>query len=646
MIIEGKERTSVGADALMSAQMIADAFARAIQEQNCSSVIPMAAYVEADQHESLISDLANSISSTYSGTISTDSLEKKIEQSEEDSEKQDKSLSKEIIDKAKEECVDCGVDFDFDEQIGKVWKVFEDLIGDAQDFIDSIKRLWDDSIPNYCHLANMLSNLCLPDLVSILSMILAFILKLLASIFLGTFAVLSFVMGIVTAILGSIISFITAMLSFAVKPITCLIESIASALDLIPTENSVKTKLTEDQLKLLGMEKDTSLDNNDLAKQYSEKLRETYRDTPLDKTKSMFESSKSQFEKASKGVSDTVDEMLGIKDYLMCEPKRNGSSVFDVIGDAMEMFQLANLIKSVIEQKTLNIAVDELCKDEGKDNSTIKGNVGNFSQETIAEVIANTFDGTARIVESEDQDIAILIKKSDQAPRGDRLSLNTCSVNSFIEESHMDRVVEASVDRAKEYLFGEGEDPRSSRVERVSINDLEIQDNEKVLLFGSSDNLDKSVIEIVDEIFSLKNYNRSVNLRQDVYGQTQSLVNGIVAPRDASEEILSAPDRTKSAYLERVSESVTNPLGISIMSERQVAEMVSESKGGTSDYEGMIDYRDLTDELVSLDNSGPISSGSSENSGGTLKINNEIFSGRIQLKCNSVEDIFKKVMEE
>lgn len=62
---------------------------------------------------------------------------------------------------------------------------------------------------------------------------------------------------------------------------------------------------------------------------------------------------KATVEDAAGGIEETFNQMVGLSQFLECEPKRSGTDIFAKITAVMELIQIANLIRSLIKKKLL-----------------------------------------------------------------------------------------------------------------------------------------------------------------------------------------------------------------------------------------------------------------------------------------------------
>lgn len=488
---------------LYNAQLIIDAFARGIQNNNCLTSVPLALLAEADNHEQNLHEIVEALGRPPAKERDVELTSNSSSAQEEDNplipmEEIEDSVAKRFGD----DCLNCDLPF----QGFSLDDLLKSLLDSALDFISNLKNILNYSLPNYCHFVYLLSFLCIPDLIKLLALILGYIVRLISSIFIGTFTFQAFIMGIIGAIISAVLQFVMSMINVVLTPINCILEAISSVLDALPTEANLRKNLSQEELGLLGIKAEGDTQTyGDAVNGYKNKLNNTYGAGVPDSISDMFSGVKFNIQKAYDGVSDTIFELIGLKSYMECEPARNGTNVLDKVKDLFELIALANLIRAVIKKRSTNIAYDELCNSIYPDLYVSKdfNSSDPFTTDEIAQVIGDAFDSNASIINSEDGDLAILLEPSTGSDlNGTRLNLFSCSLNEFIRESHLQPIVEEAVSISKEYLRGDGLDPRSIAVKRVNLKNYKKANNDKVFLFSKSDKIANDILIAIDDILS------------------------------------------------------------------------------------------------------------------------------------------------
>lgn len=513
-------------ESIYHAQVIVEAFSKGLEEKQCMSRIPVAAYSEAELlEERLRETLAGfDIDEKYSDVLEpitvftytvpgetevTDVPEKTEEEKNEAAEAKRDWL---------DECYNCNAEepsLDLD-------SIFGSLLKRIEDFIDNIKAMFNPDYGNYCQFIHLLSFMCIPDLIAILALLLALILKLLAGILLTAFSLMAFIMGLISTVIAALLKFVLAMIMYALTPISCLLDTLSQIYQAIPTQDNLANQLSEDQYELLYGEKPSDEDKagpNDKIKSSLDQVKTIQSGDSLKKT---FKSIESSIEKASQSVNDTIDDMFGLVAYLDCEPKRSGTDIFSYVGEVVKLYQLINLITAVIDKKASG-SDKELCKntvgksskEEDKtsdtasetddDNDTVQ-DLG-LTNEEIAEIIQEALGVDTSIVTDENgEDIGVILKNNVEYQT--RLNFYSCDINDIIKEYEIGAIIDRATAIPETNLFGDGQGvPSTLNVSKVSIRDIGTYADGGEYTFFKFDEVigeEESVSDVVNDIISFK----------------------------------------------------------------------------------------------------------------------------------------------
>jgi len=539
---------------MFHAQVIVDAFSKALQEKQCMSRIPIAIYTETELFEERLKDTLSYFettpigdpllqpSATYTYTVPGDTDKSTIQKPEERTSLSDpQDFSRDW----NNECFNCTAEFpDFD-----LDSLFGSLLRRIKDFIEQIKNMFNFDLPNFCQFAHMLSYVCIPDLVAILALILAAILKLIGSIFLGTFSLMAFILGLIQTIIGALLRFVLSMIRYALKPITCLLDALADIANKIPSKEVLQKRLSEEEYELLYNEAsdDEAEDLPSTISTIGRVVNGTAGDAGSS-IKGMLQSVTGAVAKASDSVQDSIDDMFSLVGYLECEPKRSGVSIFEKINEIIELVQIANMIMALIDRKAANDAYDKLCKSiERDDNLNSTGSVlypnniediGGLTPSEIAEIIQDAIGVDTTIVTDEDTgiDIGVLIKKEVEYKT--RLDFFSCDIPDIIKEYNLEPIIDRATAIAEKDLFGRGPgEPRTTNIERVNVNevkDIDDTENLQFLPFEAQIDADTNVSDIIRELISTRiqenGFGRIIPEEDDIMGSQEDFNSGIKEP--------------------------------------------------------------------------------------------------------------------
>jgi hypothetical protein len=497
-------------EALFHAQKIIDAFSRAIADNNCMTAIPMSVHTQSQDYIDRLTDIKTALGEKPDQKTEdlNNAANTPAQPIQENTPSLVAGLAGSVKKRAQEECFDCGWDdfpeFNFQDIFGNVFADIEAFLLD----IEEIGKLNSSA----CHLAYLLSYTCIPDLIKLLAMLLAYILKLMTRIILGSFSISMLVMAIVGALIDALLQVILTMTKWALGPVQCYIDTLVSVLDLIPTSSNIKENLSKEQQGLLEdiSAGEFEAGNKNAKDGYFNQFGKALKKDTTDLNGFMKDQA-DVAKKAAESMVATWDDIMSLGDFMSCEDIRSGSGILEFAKDIMKAVQLCNLIKAVIEAKSLGNALDEICNPRDK-NSGIGGNTDKpqetdpkpLTADQIADIIESAYGRVGQIIESEDGDMGILLEE-EVTPKPNRIDIYSCSLNDFIKDSHLDVVLEEGVAIAEEVLKGEGKDPRTNLRPRVSLDDVEISEGSDLLLFGPTDlGYSQDIIEIIDEVVSFK----------------------------------------------------------------------------------------------------------------------------------------------
>lgn len=556
-------------ESIYNAQVIVDAYSRGLEDAQCMSRLPIALYTQAEQHEARIKH-------TMLGLVSNPEdypeLEPEVKYNYVIPNKIETSLIGQTITYPNErysysktrdwqqECIDCGIDIpllDFD-------RLLSAMLENAEQFLKNILALFEVNIGNLCQVAYMMSFICIPDLIAILAMILAAILKLLADVVIGSFALAGFIMGVLMGILSALLKYILTIIQAALKPVACLIDAIAQIISKLPTTENIKDGLTEEELDLIG---ESAIDDGalgdtiDIIGEATVEVGDITLDAGGDVARSMkaaFAGMQESLVSANDLVQSTIDDIFGISSYMDCEPARSGTDTSQIIATVVQLMQSANMILSIIDRKSLNLSLDKICNPEASSAPGISveeelrsAPPSGFSNDEIAEVIDELLGVDTGIVTDEDgEDVALIIKEESIATP--KINLYGCNLAKVIEDYSLpsvieraDVIVEESLmpkvdyseiyapafpsDKDKERIARTGNlEPSVIRKERIPFLDLPIDSDEdisrQIIPLDSKVDLEDTVSSIIRDLISsrIEDAQRARDQAEEDYLQKQS----------------------------------------------------------------------------------------------------------------------------
>lgn len=588
-------------ESLYHAQIIIETFSRAMEDSQCMSRLPISVYTEAEHHQFRIQETLRRIVSdpdndpdleplvAYEYVIPNDVDSTQVPR---EARVANDRVPRSSVRDWQQQCIDCGIEipeFDFDRLLG-------DMLRNARRFIENILALFGFDLPNLCQVAYMMSFICIPDLIAILAMILAAIIRLLASVVIGSFALAGFILGVIMGIIAALLEYIIAIIAAVLGPVTCLIDSISEVIVKIPTHAKLGEDLSEEEFALLHIDKaDPSTDSSPID-DISTATKSYGLQTNLF-VKQSFEDVREALRNADDYVQATIDDLFGMVAYLDCEPDRSGQGIAEKVGSVLQMMQIANLVMAIIDKKSLQFSLDKLCnpveqRDPGQRNATSAADlqqqdITGFTNLEIAEVIEESLAVSATIVEDEEgKEVALLIKNNEDAQP--RIGLYNCSLDPIIKDYTLPAIVERAdtiveenlipdVDypgffRPKDHTVEDGERiartgngvPSVTRINRISVRDLPIDNIDdtqtQLMQLDQQVDLEDTVGSIVRDIISTKVHAaQEARFRADLEAKEATL-NEDISKEVIQESSTKAIARDKALKLRGIKDPDTIPV--------------------------------------------------------------------------------------
>lgn len=223
------EDTSNYDELLHYAQTIAQAFAKALDQNECSVKILIGLSEEIATEKDKVKDLfelSKDPSSSLDNRIIQDGdTNNLIEDKPANATLKDIDyLSiKEIIPKLRNECLDCDFNFpslDFSSNFD--WS-FDKLKASLDVYKNFFKKLLN---PNFCHVVGAFEYACIPSIISLILLLVSAYAAILALQKLGGISLSAFIQGIISGLLGLILASISIRLDTSNTGVACLIEAI------------------------------------------------------------------------------------------------------------------------------------------------------------------------------------------------------------------------------------------------------------------------------------------------------------------------------------------------------------------------------------------------------------------------------------
>ena len=433
--------------ALMYSQQIVDHFMKALEDNGCMVQFPVGLYIEFDNYQNQLEEyITAAINSedTNTGNEETWPGEQSAQQSP--------TLTDEIVRQAlksvSDNCFNCKIEkpkFDFSNMFGR-------LLKDASAALDEWKNMFKFRKASVCQYAFFLSYLCVPDLLKLLAMILAAIVRLLQNINLPRITVALFIQGILSAIIEALVKNISILARFALTPVLCILDAIEEIIESLPTPENIRRSSAAD-LERLGLTEyiqgDTKIreDLDGVRKAYTKRINDYEKgghDSVKTYGKEVFEPLKNTINQSIESLNDSISELLGLLNHYQCEPSRSGVSVSQFLSNASELMALANLLRYTVQFKAGKAAMDKLCNapTDGSgwgDSNTLDSAL---TVENIGSVIAGVIGSDVDIITDDEGDpIGVVIKNPEYEENPNNLSFWSCNIKDFTDGININNII-------------------------------------------------------------------------------------------------------------------------------------------------------------------------------------------------------------
>lgn len=467
--VKGKPSTLEGNQeyALLYAQRIVRHFTESLEQNNCLISIPIGVYMELDRHEKAVTDLVDTAIQVYNPNIYDGSAGGDKDEARASSIADRDDIARAAMSQLSEDCFNCNMDFPKFDFSG----VFGTVLADARIAIDGYQDMFKFNKASVCQYAFFLSYLCIPDLLKLIAMILAAIVRLLSGIKLPRITIIFMIMALLSAIIGALLSALSMLIRFAMTPILCILDTIESIIDDLPTPENLR-KVSKSDMEALGMghiidgRYDTGL--KEQVQAIRERITSAGRglESNISKvTKDTFGALEGVIQKSIDSLNESVTELMGLFTHFACEPGRSGLSIGQWLGTASELVAMLNLLRYVVKGKAGKAALKAACNrprgsrvtpdDKQAWMDSIAASDEPLDVSTIAEIIKDTIGSEVDIVVDGDtgKPIAAIIKDPDSnnsSNKDGHLTLFNCELDNYIASSDISTILDEAVNEAIE----------------------------------------------------------------------------------------------------------------------------------------------------------------------------------------------------
>ena len=248
--VEYKEESTQSDEYLRYAQLIINAFTKALDQNECNVKALVGIHEEIKDQKQVLEDLWD-LTKTNKHTKSNNNTQRVpvfrddyiSDYIYDSNEPLDNDLTQNIKDRFKERCIDCDFDWpslSFEHNLS--WS-FDKLRASLNMYLTAFDKIRN---PNFCQAAGMFDFSCLQDLIKLIALFLSVYSAILGLRKLSNISLQGFIRGVITGLLGELIGGIRLQFDLSQTGIMCMINAIEQMAMNIPDGESMSGYVPED----------------------------------------------------------------------------------------------------------------------------------------------------------------------------------------------------------------------------------------------------------------------------------------------------------------------------------------------------------------------------------------------------------------
>ena len=477
------EQSSNMDEMLHYAQLISEAFTKALDQNECNVKLLIGFAEEIDRGKEELEDIVDiiddpekSINPPVVEDIVNPDVDNIITPTNPDP--YTPVTTQDIIRSIRQSCLDCEFGFPSIDLNGNLNFAFDKLRAMLNLYNDLFKKMLN---PNLCHVANAFQYSCIPSIISLIMLLVSAYTAILALKKLGGISLDAFIKGVISGLLGQIISSLGLRIDTSKTGVSCLISAIKEIADNINQQGSYITGVVPTEvLKQLGYNPDT---RTELDKAVDTEIQNVTGTAPTEFSQSQYldiyanmtfdersivtkylskvENENNKINNAVstafyevneiltemvKNLNENMAQMFGLLDYFQCESERSGSGFTDVMEYINRLTTVINLLSAILAIVAKK-QVKKLCKTNQSVNEMITTLTENPVGEPLTdleevELIGEFLEKVVEITKDENNEIVPIIYDKDKATILPKLKITSCNLREFIDEHNIDNVID------------------------------------------------------------------------------------------------------------------------------------------------------------------------------------------------------------
>ena len=470
-------------EALHYAQLISEAFTKALDQNECNVKLLIGFAEEISREKDELEDLVDIIDKPtheLPPAVVEDIPNPDVDDIISPSEPlpYTPETTEDIIKKLKESCIDCEFGFPSIDFNGNLSFTFDKLRAMLDLYANIFKNMLN---PNLCHVANAFQYSCIPSIISLIMLLVSAYTSILALKKLGGISLDAFIKGVISGLLGQIISSLGLKIDTSKTGVNCLIAAIKEIAENINQQGSyISGVVPSEVLTQLGYKPDTrsvldkavdaeyaevtgttteefsqsqyldiyanmTFDERSIVGKYLEKV-ESENNKITTAISTAFSEVNSVLVEMMANFNENMQQMFGLLDYFQCESERSGPGFTDVIEYMNKLTNVINLLSAILAIMAKK-QVKKLCKTGQSVNEMITIVTENPVGEPLTdleevELIGEFLEKVVDITKDENDNIVPIIYDKDADPILPKLKITSCNLREFINDHTLDNVID------------------------------------------------------------------------------------------------------------------------------------------------------------------------------------------------------------
>ena len=424
---------------LYEAQLIATAFSKALEDNNCLLILPIGLHQEINNSARDVEDLIETIdeiNNSLDGNIgnNTDAILDIIDEAIRDS---------------KEKCFSCKLEMPkIDFNVG-----LDEALNKLKFQLDLYKNTFQFNKLDICQASYSLMQGCLPDILKLITLLLTAYVSIMMLKKLSNISIMAFIKGILSSLLSKLLGSLKITMNIGATNISCLINALKEIALAVPTQEAIQARLSAEEKIALGINdaNNKPTDSNILRNKMVDDLYKNLQDNinTIKKADEAIDNIDTKVNETFKLVSDVVDNsikevneyiqsLLSFQTFFECESTRSGMDVEDALATINKLINVLNLLSAV----ALSIAKKEIrekaCKTDKHINNLSSSQINDLQ---LKDIVEEYNEKVTELINSDENGLELLIKEDPVEDGLPKIDLLNCSINDFVEAHTLPNII-------------------------------------------------------------------------------------------------------------------------------------------------------------------------------------------------------------